>query len=424
MKKIVILMVLCSIVLCSCKSNQEKKTSTTSTERITIHFWHPWPSVEVYGKCIDHLVDTYNKSQDKVTVIATHLPGNPNLKVISAILGGEPPDVFLLSRHDTSSFACRDSLINLDTYIKDKRFKLSDFYPVTIEESTYKSSIYSIPFQVDIRLLYYNADLFRKAGIDPNKPPKTWDDLKTYCRKLTIFDKNKRPVQLGFDTSLDYFTFGWMNGGEFIRGNKITCNEKPIVESLVWAKEFIDILGGLKEVNQMNNRDTIRQEDPFFTGKVAMRINSEGHQGSLKMFAPKMDYRICAIPSPKTGKQVTFSGGYALFIPKGARHPEASFDFIKHMASKESQVYLSTSTTASPVLSTLMTNELIKNQPYRKLIDKLMRSARIRPGGPISEFYTEIIGKAWEQTFLGILTPQQALDEAAKKVQIEFDKLK
>ena len=60
------------------------------------------------------------------------------------------------------------------------------FWPFAWEQTLYEGDTYGIPFETDVRVLFYNKNLFKQAGLDPNDPPKTWDELRAYADKLDV----------------------------------------------------------------------------------------------------------------------------------------------------------------------------------------------------------------------------------------------
>ena len=108
-----------------------------------------------------------------------------NDKLLVALMGGVAPDVVLLDRWLTSSFAAQGALVALDPYIARDGVNPDDYFPATWEEATYRGTSYGIPFNTDTRALLYHASMFAEAGLDPDRPPSTWDDLWEITPRLS-----------------------------------------------------------------------------------------------------------------------------------------------------------------------------------------------------------------------------------------------
>jgi len=119
----------------------------------------------------------------------------------------------------------------------------------------WKTGIYALPFETDIRLLFYNKDLFVKAGLDPNRPPKTWNELWQYADKITKKDSKGDYEVLGFNPmyAQSYFwMYVWGNGGDFLdKDGNLVVNSPIVVKSLTEWKQMVDRLGLEKSKSSM-----------------------------------------------------------------------------------------------------------------------------------------------------------------------------
>lgn len=154
---------------------------------------------------------------------------NPQ-KLMTSIVGGVPPDLISQDRFTIGDWASRDAFEPLDGFLKAEggkdALRPQDFYPAAWKEATYKGHVYGIPTGIDDRMLYYNIDMFKKAGLDPNKPPRTWEELKAYAKKLTKVNPDNTIAQIGFIPNYGnswLYLYSWQNGGEFMSKDGRTC---------------------------------------------------------------------------------------------------------------------------------------------------------------------------------------------------------
>ncbi|RMF84205.1 MAG: extracellular solute-binding protein, partial [Nitrospinota bacterium] len=163
---------------------------------ITLKFYYPVGVAGPLVRVINTMVKKFNDANPGITVVPVYA-GNYNQtmqKVQTAVLGGTPPDVAVVEISEVLSLRAMDATIPLDDYIKAEGGEafLEQFFPAFFGNAKVEGHIYSFPFQRSTPILYWNKDAFReeaaalkKAGLDPNRAPKTWDELVAYAKILT-----------------------------------------------------------------------------------------------------------------------------------------------------------------------------------------------------------------------------------------------
>ena len=132
--------------------------------------------------------------------------------------------------------------------------KPEDYYDPCWKEAIYQGKVYAIPNTTDDRFLFYNRTMFRRAGLDPDRPPRTWSELLDYAKKLTIADKNGAIKQIGFIPNWGnswLYLYSWQNQGEFMSPDGRTCtmNNQYSVDALKYMVSVYDELGGARKVD-------------------------------------------------------------------------------------------------------------------------------------------------------------------------------
>ena len=146
-----------------------------------------------------------------------------NEKLLAAIAGGNPPDVAYFDRFEVGSWAAQGSLTDLTEDADQDNIEDNDYYEYAINEAKYEGKLYGLPMDTDARLLFYNKDHFKEAGLDPENPPKKIAELEEVAEKLTI-KKGNRFERIGFIPWYGQgwmFTWGWNLAVEFTM--KIPC---------------------------------------------------------------------------------------------------------------------------------------------------------------------------------------------------------
>ena len=138
-----------------------------------------------------------------------------------AMAGGNPPDVFYVNFRKLHTYIEQNFLYPLDEFLREDREVIDRVHPKIREVITVDNHVYCIPWFQCAMALYYRKDLFRDAGLDPNRPPRTWDEFYEYAKKLTIPDKGQWGFYFPQRSGSWYLTdFIWQAGGDVIARGK------------------------------------------------------------------------------------------------------------------------------------------------------------------------------------------------------------
>ena len=386
---------------------------------------------------------------------------NPQ-KLMTAIVGGVPPDVINQDRFTIGDWASRGTFMPLDGFLAQESgadaVRGADYYPAAWNEAVYKDQVYAIPTGIDDRMLMYNRELFRKAGLNPDKPPRTWDELRDYAKKLTKVNPDKTYASIGFIPNFGnswFYIYSWMNGGSFMSPDGKTCTlaAPENVTSMTFMKQLYDDLGGYGKVSVYQSGFQSGELDPFFTGKVAMVINGDWMVGNIARYAPDLDFAIAPPPSPaeriaRQGRfaqekdaHITWTGGFSLAIPKGTAHPKEAWEFIRFLSSEDGyRIYNQAQTEYNkkigrPYVFRLSANKNVNVMLFRefspgntrlqtalKAYIDMLPHARYRPVTFIGQKLWDAHVRAMERACQGAQSPEAALKEQQALVQKELDK--
>jgi ABC-type sugar transport system permease subunit/ABC-type glycerol-3-phosphate transport system substrate-binding protein len=387
---------------------------------------------------------------------------NPQ-KLMTSIVGGTPPDLINQDRFTIGDWASRDAFQPLDKYlqadssVKDPLEK-KDFYPAAWNEAVYQKHVYAIPTTIDDRVLYYSKKAFRDAGLDPNKPPRTWEELREYTKKLTKYRNTgvKTLERAGFIPNYGnswLYLYAWQNGAEFMSPDGRTCTlDTPASEgALKYMVDLYDSMGGFADVNKFQSGFQGAEQDPFISGKIAMVINGSWNVNTIARYAPDLDFGVAPPPVPAERLQgkgrfagqapyITWAGGSSLAIPIGARHPKEAWRFIKWMNSKEGVVIAATAQrkfnlakgrpyvfdlTAQPeVNATLLRKFPPANanlQAAQKIVVDMLPASKYRPVTFVGQTLWDAHARAADRAFQHAGSPKENLKTQQYLVQKELD---
>lgn len=378
---------------------------------------------------MDQMVARFNELFPEINVKKVVVPADVTeiSKLLTAIAAGVGPDTYHLDRFTVSQRASAGILQALDGYIPGIREWVEQTYlDFGWKEVVYQDKVWALPFDTDVRALYYRKDFFNEAGLSP---PATIAEMDAAAEKLTVRKAGKLQ-RMGFVPWWNqgwHYTWGWAFGGEFYNADtqKITANDPRIVESFAWQKSYLDKYG-MKDVQAFSSSYETQMEvlDPFISGKVAMVISGDWYIAGIKRFGPDLDYGIVPIPRPAQYKEpTTWSGGWSMVIPTGAKNPQAAATFVKWYTGVEANKMYAEGTTHLPVTRVGAATTFLRELPGYKVFIEVLPYSRNRPVIPVGGLYWDELTAARDYVIYGKKTAKRALDDATAKVQAELDRV-
>lgn len=394
----------------------------TGLGAVTLTFWH---SMSDYQKpIIDKLVADFNRSHDGIEVKAIFQGSYDETvtKLKAALLAGKGPDIAQVNIEHIQIFSKDGSLQDLtDLISNDPTLSAEDFVESFWQTIIRDGKPYALPFNISALMLFYNKDHFEAAGLDPNKPPKNWEELEEYARKLTIRkSSDSRPSQYGLLWGVDtmFYQFEplvWQNGGEIFNEDMTECiiNSAEGIEALeTWRRWFAE---GLSPADL-----TIDEGIQSFTmGRISMGPMTSG---GIRYALENIPWDLGVAPLPEGKQKATTLGGGSLSIMSGLSEEKvkAAWTFIKWMVSEKNTLFWYEGTGYMPVLKSAMDSleiQLIWQRfPQLKAPIESVVFARPRPVHTNIIEIRNILYNAVEQVRKGVSEPKPAFDEAVIKV--------
>ncbi|HEY4553094.1 MAG TPA: ABC transporter substrate-binding protein [Bacillaceae bacterium] len=411
--------------------NGSKKT-VSEDGKVIIDFWTFWGS-EIRRPVIEKIVDDFNKSQDKIEVKHTYVPwGDIWTKELAAIAAGNPPDVVINDINGTALRGMKNQAMKLSEFLEGDDIK-GRFYPELWEATLHDGDSYGIPFNTDTRVLFYNKDAFKDAGLDPEKPPATWAELEEYAAKL---DKKQGAdyERIGFYPLWGIGTDVWMLNAD--GKNFIDQDGKPIIDTevnlktLEWLKKWNDKYGQ-NTINAFKAQIDSQQGNPFFNGKLAMFANTPTFYTQIRDYAPDLNFGVAPLPEREKGSgHLSWGGGFVAEIPEGSKHPEEAWEFIKYLTDVEAQEYWAVKNFDN-VANKEAADKAAKNTEmpekdravYQAAVDN-MEVTLLTPIPVHAPDFPSLLNPEFDAALLGKKSPEQALSDAQKAVEKLIEKNK
>ncbi len=309
--------------------------------RVHLTYWEKWTGFE--GEAMRQVVERFNASQDQI-VVEYFATSSINRKTLIATAGGDPPDVAGVWAQTISQFADAAALTPLDDFIEREGWTveqwLGRFEPVFARISTHAGRVYAGVSSPAVIAFHWNKTLFRAAGLDPERPPRTLAELDEYSRKLTRRDPRTGDLlQVGFlpqDPGWWPWVFYAWFGGSIFDGENITIGTDPRnLAAAEWIARYTQELGRADLQKFSSGFGLPGSPDAaFLTGKVAMILQGVWYDNYIRQYRPGLDYGVGRWPTAAPGlDDFCMAEADMLVIPRGARNPDAAWEFIKYVNS-------------------------------------------------------------------------------------------
>ncbi len=385
---------------------------------VTIQFWYGLGgTLEGY---VQKMVDRFNASHPGIKVEAlyqgSYSGGGPEQqKLLTAIASGSVPAVAQMEANSIAPFAAAGALLPLDSLMKHSSWdQAGDFLHGMLPSGSWKGVQYAIPFNRSVPVLFYNAQMFHKAGI--GSPPATWPELAKDAKLLT-HGSGKNKVY-GFDVLPDWWPWeSWTlsSGGKILNAakNKALFDSAQAVAPMVIQQQLVK--EGYAKVYAGSNYWTEDKTD-FATGKTAMYPGSPGDIAQLDtQFTPSVraNWRIAFMPTmPGEKLVVPPGGGNAVIFRKAPKaQQQAAWVFMQWFTAPAQQVWWSEHTGYLPVTGAAVDSaayqKYLKTHPQGRVVIAELKHQGVMP---LNTHYVQML-QFVEQGIQGVfdeLKPVQA----------------
>ncbi|SLK04501.1 MULTISPECIES: ABC transporter substrate-binding protein [unclassified Paenibacillus] len=409
------------VTACSTKGDSSDQAGEGNT---TVTMWHGLTSIDLDN--LNKVVKAFEEKNPtiKMKLVYTESSEGSDQKLLTAVAGGNPPDVALFDRFKVGTWAAQDSLTDLSSMAAESGIRKEMYYPFAWEESSYQGKLYAMPMDTDSRLLFYNKDHFKEVGLDPNKPPQTIAELEAAAEKLTI-KEGKRFKRIGFIPWYSQgwlYTWGWAFGGEFqdAATGKITANDPKVVEALQWMADFGKKYN-VEDIAGFTSAAGTEEMDPFISGQVSMKISGNFTVKGIEKFKPDLNYGVAPIPTPTGTNFTTWSGGGSAIIPKGAKNVAAAWKFLEFLGKEEGQTLLNADSQIS-VIDSVNDKYGYKDDPIMKEFINILPNSHNRPVIPEGQLLWNELASATEKATRGNGTPKENLDRVTETINKALEK--
>jgi len=391
----------------------------SKVELSVAHAWEAsfWPRQEQFDR-------QFMKRHPNITIKAENTPWGDFLKkYLAQIAGGSAPDIMYIHFSWAQQLIKQGSVIPLDSYVQQQAdFNIDYFTKPSLVSYKRDGKLWGIPYDEGPGILYYNKEIFDKAGVKYPTADWTLDDLKANAKKLTsgegpnkIFGFQNYPNP-GDSTMAPSYLYPY--GAAYVdepKEDKCLITSPEAVQAMQW---WTDMRFTDKSVPSPADLQTV-QGDPFQFGRVAMKIDGSWATPGINQNA-KFKWDVAPWPKgPK--KHSTFSAGSSYMITKSSKTPDAAWIYLNDYISTAGQIFMWGSTgRGSPSRNSAWPSYLGSkfSPPSAKIIQESLNTFASHDilDQPTASKVTQTAGATWDLVVNGQMSVKDALDKICKDI--------
>ena len=399
-------------------------------EQVTLRFsdWHL--TEDVWNKSLNEGMDIFQKQNPNIKVVMEPISyGEKETKYTVESAAGRAPDVFHVHAFSLPMFFGKGFAKDLTPFIEKEDPKFLDaWFPLAINLMKYNGKVHAMPGGYMTMVLFYNTEMFKDAGLDPNKPPKTWDEFLTYAKKLTRdTDGDGKVDQWGFGTvgakspgfSMRFGPFLWSSGANYLTPDmKRSALDTPAAKQAfaffveLYTKHKV-VPPGLTAMNPQEVRTQLAQK------KVAMIMGSGWTPPIVNKINPALNaFEVlkCA-PAPVKVKPATAIWLSSWVMSPNTKHPNEAWQLIKFITSKETELkwFVDNRVTSSRKDVSGVAPEIL-NDKFASVMASQLPFGKVEPQIPQWPAIMDTFTTSLQEAIVGMKSPDQALAEAHQRI--------
>ena len=365
---------------------------------------------------VDGIVSDFEAANPDIKVNAIY-SGNyddTRVRALSALASGDPAQLAVMFSIDAYDLIEQDLVMAFDDISGVDKNWLNSFYPALMANGNIEGKTWGIPFQRSTIVAYYNKDLFRAAGLDPEAPPTTWDEIISMGKTLT---KDGTYGLMIPSTGYPYWMFQALaiqNGKEVMSNDGLTTyfDDQTVIDTLDFWKSLSTEHGIMPEGTV--EWGTLRQA--FLEGKTAMMWHSTGNLTAVKNNA-SFDFGVAELPANVRKGSPTGGGNFYVFKETSAEERAAALKLIEFMTSPEQAAAWSIATGYMGVSPAAYETEALKKYTSEFPPALVARNQLEHAVAEFSTFETARVREGLNNAIQAALTGAKSSADALKEAQ-------
>lgn len=408
-------------------SSKSVKGTEAPVKPVEITFAN-WISTEdATKKIFDQLIAAFQQSHPGITIKSIGIPfAQYKDQVLVNAAGGNPPDVIMSNQAFAPAFVGAGIVQPLDSLLGPEL--INDIVDGSKAGATYNGKIMEMPWTPHPNALFWNKSLFKQAGLDPEKPPKTWDEMIDMATKIAALGKGqdgKTIYGIGNENGSDSNSGSkfWVPylayGGKFLDDKgKLTLDQ---------GSALMDSLSYMRKLAQNKifpiGADTKTLRGMFSAGTLGMYIDGDFarsvyRDSSGKGEAFDKEWGVTTTPVNKTGKSETVFTEHELLISSSTKQSKEAAEFIKFLVSKDAMIMYHKSNGVMSARKSLASIPEMNEDDYAKVFNKQMQSATAYPNtNPKFDDAMKNVAMMLQLVTAGKETPDKAISVVMPKIK-------
>lgn len=362
-----------------------------------------------------NLIKDFNKLNNGIKVEYRYIQFDDVVsEAMRAYSTGQAPDIIAVDNPEHALFSSRGAFLDLtDKISKSTVVKPENYFPGPLKSVMWDGKYYGIPKATNTIALYYNKDMFKAKGLDPDKPPQTWAELVEDARKLTDPAKNVYGITFSAKAN-EEGTFQFLPWAQMGGGSYDHINADGAVRALEVWKQMID--------EKLASPDTLTRSQwdstgTFNSGNAAMAISGPWELDRMLKEA-KFDWGVALLPVPREGAERSSAMGdfnWAIFA--NTQHPEEAFKVLEYFVSQDNRMFKDFGQLpARSDIAVPPTGQPLKDEALKVFAEQL-KYAKPRGPHPAWPKISKAIQDAIQAALTGQMSAKEALDQAADKIK-------
>ncbi len=393
-----------------------------------IEFYYPVSVGGPITKIMDGLVADFEKENPGIKVKPVYAGTHQEtiVKALTATKAGKPPVLSILLSAEMFTMIDEGAVIDWTSVAPSAEDKawMKSFFPAFMVNSQIGDKVWSIPFQRSTIVLFWNKEMFKEAGLDPNKAPANWQEMLDYAQKLTKRDASGKVTQWGIQVPSSGFPY-WLFQGFTTQNNvelmskdgKQTYYDNPAV---IEALQFWVDLSQKHKVMPPGIIEWGTTPRDFFERKIAMMWTTTGNLTSVKNNA-KFDFGVAMLPAGKRRGTPTGGANFYLFQKSTPAQQQAALRFVKWMTSPERNAQWSIETGFVAVRpdawETPAMKKYVQGFPAAAVARDQLQHAVAELSTHDNQRVTKALNDGLQAALTGAKTPEQAMRDAQREAE-------
>lgn len=398
-------------------------TISAAPKKVKLVYWTHWeqnPKFNAYYAEVGKEFAKINPKVSGVEVVTVPYSGYEAKYLAAFMARSGAPDLFNGAAHD---WAGKYDFIDKMPAKITKRVS-EEAASTGIECGLYNGIRYGFPIEGgNFQYMFINVDMFKEAGLDPNKPPKTMSELLEYAKKLTKYDANGKVIRSGYgiryegnQTGITDKFLPVLHAYDALMVDPKYKKSQGVVNSAN-AVEALQFYGDLVNKYKVSSLEVGNSEVAFGKGLAAIIFRESWLPGWLDTNAPDINYKVYALPSQKVAPGPGALFGWSDLVYKYSPNKDLAWEFLNFMWSKENDLARATAQNIMPIFKSNFETEFVKKRPdYKAVIDMANRPPAPSYYNPKMNEVAAAYGDAILEVIYGKKDAKKALDGAAAKI--------